>query len=324
MRRLAALLLIVSTACNPSGVEDTSTTPVQASSPTTVPPAGWVELAPMSLARSEHPAVLLGDEVVVAGGFIEVGVGRTGVTPTVEAYAPDSDTWRDLPDLPDARHHGMAAVVGARAFFIGGYTTSGDPSTSVWELVDDVWVDRAPVPEPVAAGAAVVTGQAVYVLGGAPGGLFLRYDPEGDSWSRLREPAREREHVASVVLSGEIWAIAGRWEGEVFDTTEVFDPDTQTWRAGPSLGEARSGFGAAVVDGAIVVAGGEVFSPDQALASVEVLEPGDDQWAIIEPLPHGLHGNPLVAIETAVYLPGGSIRAAAVDNDGLTYRLLPR
>jgi hypothetical protein len=65
----------------------------------------------MNLARSEHPAVLLGEELVVAGGFIEVGVGRTGVTPTVEAYRPESNTWRDLPDLPEARHHGMAAVV---------------------------------------------------------------------------------------------------------------------------------------------------------------------------------------------------------------------
>ena len=51
----------------------------------------------MALARSEHPAAFSEDEVVVAGGFIEVGVGRTGVTPTVEAYAPDSDTWRALP-----------------------------------------------------------------------------------------------------------------------------------------------------------------------------------------------------------------------------------
>ena len=57
-----------------------------------------------------------------------------------------------------------------------------------------------------------------------------------------------------------------------------------------------------------MVAGGEVFSPDQALMSVELLDPGDEQWATIDPLPHGLHGNPLVAIDTAVYLPGGSIR----------------
>lgn len=218
----------------------------------------------------------------------------------------------------------MAAAVGNRMFFMGGYTAAGDPSPDVWELVDDVWANRASLPEPVAAGAAVILGDAVYIVGGAPGAPFLRYDPEADSWSMLREPTTEREHVAGVALDGEIWALAGRWEGEIFDTTEVYDPVMGTWRAGPSLLEARSGFGAVVADGSIVVAGGEVFSPDQALTSVEMFEPADDQWVTIEPLPHGLHGNPLVAIDTAVYLPGGSIRAAAVDNDGLTYRLLPR
>jgi hypothetical protein len=324
VRRLAAFFLIATAACTPSVVEDTTTTSSSGSSPTTTPPTGWVELAPMTLARSEHPAVGLGDEMVVAGGFIEVGVGRTGVTPSVEAYSPDTDTWRDLPDLPEARHHGMATAVGSRMFFMGGYTAAGDPSAEVWELIDDVWVDRTPLPEPVAAGAAVALADAIHIVGGAPGAPFLRYDPEADSWSGLQEPTSEREHVAGVALDGKIWALAGRWDGEIFDTTEVYDPVMQTWRPGPSLREARSGFGAAVVDGAIVVAGGEVFSPDEALTSVEMLEPADDQWATIEPLPQGLHGNPLVAIDSAVYLPGGSIRAAAVDNDGLTYRLLPR
>ena len=98
-------------------------------------------------ARSEHPAVVLGDEIVVAGGLIEVGVGRTGVTPTVEAYSPETDTWRDLPPLPEARHHGMAAAVGEQMFFMGGYTARlTNPSTDVWELVEEAWVMVLPFP----------------------------------------------------------------------------------------------------------------------------------------------------------------------------------
>jgi Kelch motif len=275
----------------------------------------------MSVARSEHPAVVLGDEIVVAGGLIEVGVGRTGVTPTVEAYSPENDTWRTLPDLPEARHHGMAAAVGDQVFFMGGSTAVGDPSAGVWELVGGAWVDRAALPAPVTAGAAVTIGEGIYLVGGFPGGAIHHYDVPSNTWTTLPPPATQREHVAAVALDDEIWALAGRWEGEIFDTTEVYDLETRTWRAGPSLGEPRSGFGAVVVDGAIVAAGGEVFSPDEALASVERLEPAGGEWTRIEPLPHGLHGNPLVTIDTAIYLPGGSIRAAAVDNGGLTYRL---
>ena len=321
MRRLAAFLLVASTACTTAAVEDAATTQAPSQVPTTGPPDGWVELAPMTRARSEHPAAVLGDEIVVAGGFIGVGVGRSGVTPTVETYSPEIDAWRDLPPLPEARHHGMVAVVGERIFFLGGYTPGDNPSAAVWELVDEAWRDSQPLPSPVAAGAAVTLGESIFLLGGVPSGNAYRYDVSDATWTTLPPPATQREHVAGVALDGEIWALAGRWEGEIFDTTEVYDPDTQTWRDGPSLGEPRSGFGAAVVDGAIVVAGGEVFSPDEALTSVEILEPDGDQWAPIEPLPHGLHGNPLVAIDTAVYLPGGSLRAAAVDNDGVTYRL---
>jgi N-acetylneuraminic acid mutarotase len=322
VRRLGVLILLASMACTSAG-NDVTTRPETATTATTATtvPAGWVELAPMAVARSEHPAVVLDGAIVVAGGYLEVGVGRIGVTPTVETYQPGTDSWSGLPDLPEARHHGMAAAAGGRLFFIGGYTPAGDASAGVWELADGVWVDRATLPSPVAAGAAVATEDAILLVGGVPTGSFYRYDIAGDAWTPLTSPATPREHLAATVLDGEVWAIGGRWEGGIFDTTEVYDPAAGSWRAGPQMVEARSGFGAAVVDGSIVVAGGEVFGPDEALASVERLVEAGAGWVTIEPLPHGLHGSPLVAIASAVYLPGGSTRPAAVANDPVTYRL---
>jgi hypothetical protein len=273
----------------------------------------------MEIARSEHPAVVLDGEIVVLGGFIEVGVGRTGVAASVESYSPDTDTWRRLPGLPQARHHGMAAVVGDRMFFMGGYTPGGNPSAAVWELVDGAWTDGQALPVPVAAGAAVVLGDVVYVVGGVPDGYLQAFDVAGNQWAILPAPATQREHVAAAVLDGEVWAIAGRWTDGIFDTTEIYDPEAAVWREGPSLVEPRSGFGAAVLGDRIVVAGGEVFAPDEALASAEALD--GEEWRLIDPLPHGLHGNPLVAIDLQLYLPGGSTRPAAVVNDGATYRL---
>ncbi len=275
----------------------------------------------MTVARSEHPGVVLNGEVVVAGGFIEVGIGRSGVTNTVEAYDPGTNSWRDLPPLPEPVNHGMAAVVSDRLFEMGGYSVTGDPIDSAWELVDGAWNDLAALPTPVAAGAAVALGDSIYVVGGAPGGGLLRYDFTQKSWHQLLGPQQKREHLAAVSLDGEIWAIAGRWQGEMFNTIEIYDAEAGTWRPGPSLGEARSGFGAAVVDGTIVVAGGEVFEPNQALSSVERLDVASARWSHADPLPYGLHGNPLVAIGSDLYLPGGSTQAAGVENDGRCYRL---
>jgi hypothetical protein len=275
----------------------------------------------MEVARSEHPAVVLDEEIVVMGGLVEAAPGRVSATAGVEAYDPGSDIWRLLPEMPLPRHHLMAAVVGERLFAMGGFSESGfDAVSTVWELVGGVWEERAPLPTPVAAGAAVVLEGSIYIVGGTPSGGLFRYTPDLDAWQRLIGPAVEREHVAAVVHNGEIWVLAGRWQGEIFASTEIYDPRGDTWRHGPSLGEARSGFGATVLDDMIFVAGGEVFHPDQALDSVEILESGE--WRAGESLPIGLHGNPLVAAGGALYLPGGSIRANGVDNQG-SMRSLP-
>ena len=279
-------------------------------------------MAPDPVPRSEHPAVVVDGEIVVSGGFVESGLGDDTVTDTVGAYDPTTDTWRDLPAMPAPRHHGMAAVVGDRLFMIGGYSISGfDPTSTMWELVDGEWVDRAPIPVPVGAGAAVELDGLIYVVGGTPQGAFFSYDPEADTWEHLVDPSLQREHLAAVALDGEIWALAGRWEGEIFDSTEIFDASSGEWRSGPSFNDPRSGFGATVIDGSIYAVGGEVFDPNLALDSMERLSDGD--WTVLNPFPYGIHGNPLVEIGGSLYLPGGSTQAAGVENDGRTFRYQP-
>lgn len=276
----------------------------------------WTELRPMDVARSEHPAVILGEEIIVIGGLVESGLGGTAVTASVEAYDPDRGSWRSLPGLPAARHHLMAAVVGSRLFVIGGFSESGfDAVATVWELVDEGWNDRSNLPVPIGAGAAVVLDGLIYVVGGSPAGGLYRYHPDDNEWSELTPPRLNREHLAAVVAGHEIWAIGGRWQGDAFDSTEIYTTESDSWREGPSLVEARSGFGATVLGSFIVVAGGEVFDPTTALSSVEELG-AEGEWTLIEPLPVGLHGNPLAGVGSTIYLPGGSSRAAGVSNSG--------
>ncbi|MGH8914719.1 MAG: Kelch repeat-containing protein [Acidimicrobiia bacterium] len=312
MRATGVVLLLAAAACTGAKVESTTTTSAS---------SGWVEVAPMTIARSEHPAVALGGDVVVLGGLVETGLGRYQVTAAAEAYTPEDDTWRDLADLPQPRHHAMAAVIDEHLYVFGGYTDDNAPAATVWELANGQWLERTPLPGPLAAAAAVVLDGRAYLVGGVPDSALYRYDPVADTWEVLPAPQREREHVAAVALDGEIWAIAGRWQGDIWDSTEIYDPATRAWRPGPTLNEARSGFGALVVGDQIVAAGGEVFSPDRALDTVELLDSTTGVWSLIEPLPYGLHGNPLVAIGRDIYLPGGSTQSAGVENDGRVYRL---
>ena len=273
-------------------------------------------LAPMKVARSEHAAVVLGDRLIVLGGLFSVNPFRTEGTPSVEEYDFGSDTWADLPPLPEARHHGMAAVVDDRLFFFGGYRLHGfDEVPDSWELVGDRWESRAPIPSPVGAGAAAVVDGMIYLVGGTPLGSTYRYDPEANTWEQLSSPRVLREHLAAVEYGGKVWAIGGRWNGLAFDSVGIYDPITDEWTDGPKMSLRRSGFGAAVVGDRVIVAGGETFEPLVALDSVEVYFPGTGAWSASTPLPVGLHGNPMAGFDGSAFMPGGSLRPAGVDND---------
>ena len=69
----------------------------------------WTTLAPLPTPLQELAVVELDGEMVVVGG---IAPGEPAST-RVEAYNPETDAWRSLPDLPEPRHHVNAAVVDA-------------------------------------------------------------------------------------------------------------------------------------------------------------------------------------------------------------------
>ncbi|HKP17801.1 MAG TPA: kelch repeat-containing protein, partial [Gaiellaceae bacterium] len=62
---------------------------------------GWVGAAPVPEARTEVAAAVVRGEIAVVGGLAEDGAP----TARVDAYSPERDRWRRLPDLPTAVHH---------------------------------------------------------------------------------------------------------------------------------------------------------------------------------------------------------------------------
>ena len=288
------------------------------------PTSEWESLSPLAVARSEHPAVVWEGQVVVAGGLIVDGSGRVSVTESVEALDLGSGEWSALPPLPAPRHHSMIAAIDERLFIIGGYSAAGfDAVSDVWELVDGEWAERNPLPSPVAAGGAAVVAGHIYVVGGAPDANSFRYHVGTDRWEDIAATSFPREHLALAESSGRIWALGGRWGPVMYDTIEIYDTDTGSWSEGPTMQEARSGFGAAFVGDVLYVAGGEVFGPDRTLASIEMLEPESDRWVSAGSLPEPLHGIPLVSANGDLLVIGGSTRAGAVDNPGTVWSIDP-
>ena len=72
-------------------------------------------------------------------------------------------------------------------------------------------------------------------------------------------------------LGGRLYVVGGE---DGLRTTEVYDPATDSWTAGPELEVGRSNFAMSVVNGAVYAVGGDANqSRSGVLVGVETLRP---------------------------------------------------
>jgi hypothetical protein len=175
--------------------------------------------------------------------------------PWVDVYEPRENRWSALPDMPRARDHFQAVVVGAALYAIGG--SEGEigrelEANDAFDLRARTWrTGLAPLPTP-------------------------------------------RGGFAAAAVDGEILVIGGEAPGRAYALVEAYDPSTDRWRTLAPLGTARHGIQAAVCDGAVFVAAGgrmvgggaptdvhEVYAPGRASAC------GARHWEAEEAEPAG-------------------------------------
>ncbi len=112
------------------------------------------------------------------------------------------------------------------------------------------------------------------------------------------DPART-DHAAVLLVDGRVLLAGGGGAAGVLDTTELFDPATETFAAGPRLVAARRNPAAAVLgDGRVLVVGG-VDAGQLPLTSAELLDPAAGTSASVGPA-----GGALV-MPVATMLPDG-------------------
>jgi Galactose oxidase, central domain/Kelch motif len=255
-------------------------------------PDGAVPTGNLVEARDGHTATLLADgDVLVAGGFS--GEGRPPLA-SAEVYDGDTGTWRSVGDLALGRGGHAAAPLGdGRVIVAGGWVGSG-ARTSTTEIYDPATGRFTPGPDlPVAVDGLATTplrDGSVLVVGGTPDGgrgssTSVRIGGNG-SVEPVDDLGTARfKHTAVLLPSGEALVLGGTTDDRhLLRSTEVFDPATSEFRAGPDLVSGRyklSGSAAVLPDGRVVVAGGgpglEVVDVDPA--SAEVVDAAGADWA---------------------------------------------
>ena len=228
----------------------------------------------------------------VVGGY-ERAARRT--TAAVARYDIERDRWTRVRSMPAGRNHAQAVAHKGDLYVFGGYDSGNEATSTLYRYRPerDRWSRLPSAPSARAAHALGVIGHRLYAAGGARGGDALDtleiYDFERRRWSRGASMSVAREHLAGAVTGRRFYALAGRASGQGnFAVAERYNPRRDRWRRLPDMHKPRGGNAAAVVDGRIVVFGGE--EAGGTIREVERYDPSARRWRRLPDMRTPRHG----------------------------------
>ena len=243
------------------------------------------------------------------GGDVEDAgvVGDAGVV---------AEGWHTLQALPVARQETACVVHDGEVWVVGGYGAS--PGAQMVDTVhiynpdDDSWREGPRLPEPLHHAQVAAVGDDVLVLGYLvsgfrPSGNAYKLNAAGTGWDPIASmPAgAERGAGIAVVLDDEVWVVGGFQYPAAIASVWRYQPDDDTWVAGPALPEALDHLVAGVVDGRIVTAGGRAVSIGAHNPHTFVLNADKTAWLRDDDMPTSRAGAAAAVLDDMLVVFGG-------------------
>lgn len=242
-----------------------------------------------------HVAESLDDgSVLVAGGCATSDCAS--VTGLAEIYDVSMSAFRTVAPLPEPNAGFVSArLPDGRILVAGGCDRSVcsigaqafDPTTESWTALADMNTARGRASvATLSDGRILVTGGCTNILCSGVLASAEVYDPVADSWTAVSDMSTARGgHYAATLLDGRVLVGGGCITQScmpVLDTTEFFDPTTESFSAGGT--QVRPRVGAAAVrlpDGSVMVNQGCASTIDCDLSN-ERFDPSTGAFAAIE------------------------------------------
>jgi N-acetylneuraminic acid mutarotase len=203
----------------------------------------WSTGAPMPSGRYFSNVAYYGGngKIYVIGGF-DSSFSEQG---QVWEYDPCTNSW-DTSRTPDPIPQGGSgtSIVCEFIYLAGGFGTGGVTTHQRYDILNDSWASMAPVPIGVYEAAGAAVGNATYLMGG--GNPFAA----GSGMKQKQNQTQDR-------ISATIHAPAVS-----YSTSWIYDIATDTWFAGPNLGDAHSFTGGTAIGNQLLVVAGYNGSSD--------------------------------------------------------------
>lgn len=125
-------------------------------------------------------------------------------------------------------------------------------------------------------------GQFVYLIGGIEDDKCksdcYRYDPSGNSWTKLAPMNSERSQAGVAYFQEKIYVFGGSTLTRCLSSCEILTLSTNEWSVGPAMKESRRGCGAVLYHEKMFVIGGS--NGVTSLVSVEIFDPKTNEWQV--------------------------------------------
>lgn len=173
----------------------------------------WEELPALPAGRSSHDVVVVGDKLVVVGGWQMKGKGEKAAwhnTALVLNLAAKELKWESVPQ-PFQRRALTATVIGTKVYVLGGLGADGKP-TDVFDVETRKWSTAPALPAEgeramaFSPSAATVNGRVVVNTVGGP---VYRLNEKGDAWEKVGAAETPRMVARMVPLGVSAVAIIG-------------------------------------------------------------------------------------------------------------------
>lgn len=276
-----------------------------------------------SKAAMPQPRLDAGGAAVSGKFYVVSGKTSTGYFPSLFIYDPTTNIWTTGSNHPGVGLENPAVVSfnnlfymfgGATAPFSGAVTTVAmyNPATNQWSSLAPMGTARS------GATAQVINGK-MYIVGGMdPTGASLAtglvYDPATNTWSMIASMATRRDNPGSFVAANKLYVFGGRTRNSdgttingTLNTTEMYDPTTNTWVAKAAMPTGRRAMAVGAVNGKAQVMGGEITASGGVFSQNEEYDPTTNVWKTLIPMKTPRHGTAFATVNGAVYVAGGGI-----------------
>ncbi len=211
---------------------------------------------------------LSGSDLVVApSGAASGQVGQALLHTTAASCAG----WQDRVPSPGAAADAVVVYANGYVYQIGGRIDGSFQSlgrVNRYDPAADTWQTMTALPTPAAGVDAAALNGIIYVPDGETSALkdsqttlVQAYATATDRWTAVAPLPAPLSYYQAAALNGRLYVIGGFSRGAVTNTVYIYDPASNTWRAGAPMQQARI-YIAGGYDGARTLDTLEIFTPD--------------------------------------------------------------